>query len=299
MNLGLKTLTAAAIFFLCGGPLADAGLVTWTIDSPDSELDVVLPDQLVTLYNGATVTVQARSQTTVGSGGNWSVGNHANLAGTFGTDYNDGNSIQFLAGQSNIVGLDSGNYRPNPAAYAGGTINPDGTASGGIFSNTTTAAGVFGARLHVVSGGVGFDAAFVSFYDLVGDLSSAVLPLAGTSFPANGISVLGNSLLAEDGLIGVNDGIERITLLAGTNTASLGTIVDAIGPPLLRELVMPINIPVNIYVPSLSPNPLTGTVFGTLVATATVPEPSTGMLCGIGAVVLGIASWRRRRRSRS
>ena len=74
-----------------------------------------------------------------GDAGPWNVGNTAHFTGTIDTEYVDGSTIQFLAGQTNVLGVNSGSYRPKPSDYTGGTINPDGTASGGDFTGTATA----------------------------------------------------------------------------------------------------------------------------------------------------------------
>lgn len=105
----------------------------------------------------------------------WNIGNTASLSGTLSTNYVDGVSIQFLSGQNNLTAINSGSYRPNPSKYVGGTVNGDGTASGGSFANTSTAPAAFGMAVHVDIGIAAED----SIYNVNFDVGSGTLLTGG------------------------------------------------------------------------------------------------------------------------
>jgi hypothetical protein len=255
--------------------------VSWTIDSGASSLSVAIPDQPIIL-DGTEAEVLVRNQSG-GNSGPWNVGNTAQFGGTIDTEFVDGSSIQFLAGQANFLGVNSGSYRPDPAAYTGGTINPDGTASGGNFSGTATAPGVFGARFRATVEVFGFpvtvDAAFASFYDTKYDIASDPLPITAGSFPINTTNIgISDTLVAIDGLavLGnqyVDDAIVRITDAAGPNGVATATITNT--GPLTRQLTIPISLVLSIPIDDDPLHNLDATATGTIVANATLPEPST------------------------
>ena len=255
--------------------------VAWTIDSGASSLSVAIPDQPINL-DGTEAIVRVRNQSG-GNGGPWNVGNTAPFAGTIDTEFVDGSSIQFLAGQTNFLGANSGSYRPDPASYTGGTINPDGTASGGSFVGTATAPGVFGARFRATVEVFGFpvtvDAAFASFYNTKYDIASDALPITAGSFPINTTNIgISDTLVAVDGLdvVGtqyVDDAIIRISDAVGPNGAATATVTDT--GPLTRQLTIPISLVLSIPVDADPLHNLSATATGTIVANATLSPPES------------------------
>ena len=78
----------------------------------------------------------------------WNQGNTAALAGTVQANFDIDQShpsnylINFTGSGLGIVGVNSGSYRPSISQYAGGTVNPNGTASGGNYSGSALAPAV-------------------------------------------------------------------------------------------------------------------------------------------------------------
>ena len=257
--------------------------VPWTIDSGASTLSIAIPDQPIIL-DGTEAIVRVRNQSG-NNDGPWNVGNTAQFAGTIDTEYVDGSSIQFLAGQTDFLGVNSGSYRPNPADYTGGTINPDGTASGGNFTGTATAPGVFGARFRATVEVFGFpvtvDAAFASFYDTKYDIASDALSITAGSFPINTTNIgISDTLVAIDGLdvFGnqpVDDGIIRISNAVGPNGVATATVTNT--GPLTRQLTIPISLVLSIPVDADPLHDLAATASGTIVANATLSEPESSI----------------------
>src|SRR4051794_7370980 len=103
----LATMAACAISLSCA--TARAAAVTWTINSATSSVKLSIPDQTPPEVGDK---IGFRNQT--GSGSSWTVGNTASVSGTLATNYFEGGSLDFVPGSS-IVGLNSGNFRPNPA----------------------------------------------------------------------------------------------------------------------------------------------------------------------------------------
>lgn len=265
---------------------------TWEIDESNSTISISIPDQDINV-SGFTVNAQLRNQ--VGSdGGPWNVGNTASVDGQIITDYVDGASIQFVGGTSNIVGLNSGSYRPNPASW---------DAVNEVFTDTTTAPGVFGGRLRGTALSQTADAGFLSFRNVLFELDSTGLSIGGGGdFAANTLTFgMQSADLDFDGLFfllaQLDDKRETLDPFLGTNTVANGMIdsPDPLNQPLLRRLVLPINMPFAI---DASGNALNGSLSGTLVATTTlVPEPGSFMLAALGGAVL-LAGLRHTRRKR-
>src|SRR4051812_23258718 len=127
-----------AFFSVCAAlcaSLSYGSSVTWTIDSTQSFSQLALSDAVLNL-NGTPATIRIRNQT--GSSNVWNQGNKAFLSGTIASDYS-ANSIQFLTGLNNITSLNSGNYRPNPAAFS-----PVPSADNGAYLNNSSAPAAVG-----------------------------------------------------------------------------------------------------------------------------------------------------------
>jgi len=281
---------------------ASAALVTWNIDSAQSKLSLKISDTPFAVDGIGNITIRVRNQAT-NQNNAWNTGNTAAVGGTISTNYVDGSSIEFLANQLNVVGVNSGNYRPNPAAYTGDT-NPDpNLASGGSFSNTTTAAAVFGARVRASVAslfGATFDAAFINFFNVNYELSSPVLALAGTNSPFTNTTTIGikSSLLAVDGLtvLGqtvIDDQIAAVNNATAANSGAAGTLTDLGGQN--RKITIPILLNLVIPLDDAGTYVLNAQATGTIVATAEIPipEPSTLAMAGIGMVGLMAVARRR------
>lgn len=273
-------------------PLAAAPL-GWIIDPSQSKVTLSIPDQSVVI-EGINATLRVRNQSSANNGNNvWNVGNSARLSGMLWTDYSF-NSLEILPSSSATLALNSGAYRPNPAAYSA-PLQMDGTASGGTFTNTSTAQAEFGARLRATVLSQTQDANYFSLDDTWWSFDSPVLPLTNQlgmqTFAANTTSAQMGGKMALDtvGVTSTPDEIFNFSGLGGTNTASTGTI-DPNG--LVLQLTLPLNFPISFYFEDAI---VQGNVTGTLVAHH-IPEPTTMMLAAAGLMALPLA-WQRKRRA--
>jgi hypothetical protein len=299
MHRYVYLLVALALGGLPG--LAGAVPMTWDIDQAASSLTLNVPDQNVTL-EGTTVQIRLRNATSTTT---WNQGRTAAVDGTLSTDYVDGVSIQFLAGQHNAFGLTSGSFRPNPAAF--NPLNTNADNPNGQFTDTTTAPAVYAARVRgaALGGLVQFDIGFVSFLDVFYDISSLVLPInLSGNFAGNALTMgVDSATIAFDGLVVSLIGSQPVAdspgavfgPYLGTNTLAGATVTspNPIGDPLLRRLSIPVDLPLSLVLEGV---PLSASATGTIVAYGYVPlpEPATLALLGGGLVALAV-----RRRSRA
>jgi hypothetical protein len=298
-------LAALAIGAVALAKPASAAIVNWDIDATQSKITLAIPDTKLNL-DGTDLTARVRNQSTASGGNNvWNVGNSAFMDGTLKTNYKEltGNSITFLShSPGDIVGLNSGNYRPNPAAFNPGSTNaenPDGQ-----FTNTTTAPAVFGARVRASVSILTVDAGFLDIRNVSYDAQSGVLATAGnvnTTQTFNSAAVnfgILNALVDLDGLsiIIVGQPIPDtlalpLALPLALNSNAGGTITNLGG--LARKLTVPISIPLALEIEGIV---LNMNITGQVVATALVPEPSSLMMAGVGLVGLAVCARRRMRR---
>ncbi len=275
---------------------AKAGFVTWNVDPDASFLRLTIPDTAINL-DGTNVTVRLRNA----NNSAWSDagGRRAFIGGTIDSNFVDGSSIEFLSGQSNLVGLNSGNFRPNPAAFDPNATNVDNP--NGTFTNTSTAPAVFAAKARASISILTLDAAFLAFRDVFFDLASGVLALDGGGAFAGGTNDFGiaSANVDLDGLsiaiVGqpIPDTLNQVfTNILGTNSSG-GVVTDLGG--LDRRLDLPINIPIQIDLGDGIV--LNATAAGNIRAFATIPEPSSVLLAGFAAFGLIWAGRRRIRRS--
>jgi hypothetical protein len=274
----------AACALCLTGEAARATAVTWTINSAASSVKLSIPDSII-----QSNRIGFRNQT--GSGSSWTT-NIASVSGTLATDYIEGGSLDFVSGSS-IVALNSGNYRPNPAAFnpsATDTNNPDG-----IYTNAATAAGVFGGKLVALDlSSAAF--AYLAFRNVNLAIDSSVMPFVGNTFntaaglsfgiASAGLDIDGVGVILPENIIpdARNTPVSSIAANANPN----GTLADLGG--LNRRITIPINVPLLI---NFEGSTLNATLTGQIVANAVVPEPSTLMMAGIGLLSLAFRAPRR------
>ncbi len=271
------------VFRLAFEPLEDRrllSLTTWAIDPSQSYLSLVIADQVVN-YDGTDITIRVRNQT--GDSGPWNEGNSAAIAGTIRTNYIDGHSIEFLAGQVDIVGVESGDYRPNPSDFDPDAIDAENPL--GRFMGTSKAPAVFGGRVRaslVVIWEVTVDAGFVSFGNVTYEVASGRLPVTGNRFASNLLTVgIRSSDLGIDGVsvvvIGqpVPDVLTTLTDVTITNGAPTGTIEDLGGQN--RRMTIPCALELSVPIDDDPAHDLRATATGQLVATAVVDLPPANL----------------------
>jgi hypothetical protein len=140
----------------------------------------------------------------------------------------------------------------------------------------------------------------VSFTDVEYDIASALLPITGTSFAGNALSMgILDSLIAFDGLsiiiVGqlIPDSLPTpLGSVMGTNTLAGATVTspDPIGSPLLRQLTIPVNVPLQL---DLQGSLVNASTTGSIIAYALVPEPTTALLLGLGLGALAVRGGKR------
>lgn len=258
--------------------------LSWTVSQGQSTFTMQIPDQVISGLG----TLQVRNQT--GTSTSWTSGNVSSVAGTINTDFTPGTSIEFLTNPAgSLYGLNTGNYRPNPASF--NPANTNAANPNGQFSNTTSAPAVLGAKLRGAVGSFATDVAFFAARNVNYDVTSAVAPILGNSFSTSTISVSATALVDYDGIVAPVLGQilpdfsqQSMTLYGGSNIAGPGTIND-LGGGLLR-----MTIPVSLTVPILSGagTALQGTITGQIVAIADaggslISSPANGYLAGIGS----------------
>ncbi len=145
------------------------------------------------------------------------------------------------------------------------------------------------------------DAAFISFLDVAYDIASAG-PLAiggGGAFAGNALAVgVETATVALDGLstlvgqpIPDTPGTPFDNIFGGNTLAGASvTTPDPVGNPLLRQLTIPVNVPLQL---SLEGTNLNASATGTIVAFALIPEPTTLLLLAGG--LAGLAAHGRKR----
>lgn len=290
MALGLLALAAPA----------RAGLVTWDVDPAQSFMRLTIADQAIPVEGVGNVTIRLRDATSTSS---WTDagGRRAFLDGTLSTNLIDTISVQFNSGSHNLFALEQTNLRPNPAQFTGpaDADNPDGTYVG-----TGTAPAAFGARVRGSASILTFDAAFLAIRDAFLDIASGAIALGGgTTIAGNTTNVgIASASIDVDGLalpLGLGQAIPDIfneTIGLGTLANTTGGSIVVVGGPgsLDRMLTLTVTVPIALDVEGILIN---GSATGTIVAFATIPEPSSVLLASFAAFGLMWAGRRRFRRS--
>jgi len=262
----------------------------WDIDPSQSSFTLTIPDQPVTIGT-VSGTMRLRNQ----NNSAWTT-NTAPVDGLLATDVGPGfSSIEFLGGSHSLFGVNTGNYRPNPAAFSTAATNTANT--NGTYTNTSSAPAVFGARVNASVSILTINIGYIAFSNVLYDLDSTVLSVTGgTSFLTNSIDLgILDSLAAFDsvnsGTTGVGDALANTGPITATNTAgSPGTITN-LGFGNYR-ITIPINMPVSVNLQGVQ---LNATATGTLVGFALIPEPATIGLLAAGVAGLAIGGRRRKR----
>lgn len=146
-----------------------AAVVSWAIDSQQSSVTLVFPDQAV-IVGGNSITAHVANQS--GGGSTWNAGNSSPLAGLVWTDHQP-TSIQFLPGASTMNTPSLASYRPDPGSFFAGS-----------YTTVASALADFGGKLESTTGPS--DLMYFALDGLAYDISSAPLPLAGNAFSAAG-----------------------------------------------------------------------------------------------------------------
>lgn len=295
MRRVLAVAAAVALFGFAGS--AKAAIVNWDIDPSASFIRLNLPDVPTSDSTIGNLTVRLRN---FGNSGVWSDagGRRAFYDGTIQTQYVEGVSLQFLAGQHNAFALEAHNARPNPAAWS--TSATDATNTAGSYTNTTTALAAYASRARVSVAallGATVDAGQIAFRDIELDFQSGSIAMLGGMVFAGGTTNAGimTAVVDFDGvsLLGaqpIKDELNRaVPNLVALNSGG-GVITDLGG--LNRRLDYTMNV---VIAYDLGGGfTLNGWATGAIVAFATVPEASTLGLLGLATIAFG-GVWARRR----
>ncbi len=224
-------------------------------------------------------------------------GRKAIVQGTIATDIVTGPgaslaSIQFLGSSGTAV--EDKLLRPDPALFnpnITSTANPNGT-----YTSTAAATAAYGGRVNANDLLLtSFTLSFLSLNEVGYSTTSAPILLGAPSaaipafsttyaletdqFGSDGqtLNTLGTQVNIPDqlqslNLTGLNSAASSITWLGGNQ----------------YKLTYNVNVPVVWNIHS-AVSPLNGTLTGVVIATATIPEPSTFVLAAIGLMALGFA----------
>lgn len=277
-------LMAVGVLTIAAMP-TQAALVHWNVDPTQSFVRLNIPDQEISI-DGATVTLRIRNSQNTAA---WSDagGRRAFLDGTIATNLSEGNSISILGGQSSLMALESGSFRPNPAAFdpdATNTDNPDGQ-----YMDTSGAPAAFAATARaatVILFPTTIDIAKIAFRNVEFGIDSGILALDGggafaggwsfgidsSEFDADAVTSIAGQPIPDVlglplGMTGVNSGGGAVTIFGGLN----------------YQLTIDIDVPIQF---ELDGTPLNASLTGTIVAIAMIPEPSSALLAGFAALGL-------------
>ncbi len=258
---------------------ADVPLV-WTIDSTHSYAQLAIPQQAATIL-GVSYTVRMVNQS---GGSTWTTGNKASLGGTLSTQVDapaQMSEIEFDH-QTNLNGINSGNYIPDPSTWNGTKFTSD----------TATAPAEFGG---MVQASLGFNIWNSGIQSSISNVmsemttSGAFVPVSGGIFPTFSTTFGVSSATFAGHGIGTLEGIAQSagqTLdyynTTGSGSTAFNTITTGAisynGPHTTATLTESINIPVTF---NLGSSKLSGTVTGLVEATAQTAVPGDVNLDGI------------------
>ena len=295
---------AFAFLILMASSTAHAEALQFTVDSTKSYLTLNVPNFS---YSGNGININGENRTN-GAPINaaWSAstttGNTAFMSGTIATTVGGSLSgktltaIQFVSGANNLSALNSGNYRPNPAAYNSATS---------LYNNFTPAPGNYAWTAHISLGNaalaslenVQYDIGTNSALAASGTLNSGTFNVNGTGIDAGNpvnLAIL-NSTFTQQGLGILLEAIfpsfvSTFAVDSSITSAGAGTYTFTNSTNL--QIKIPFSAPFTTdFVPG-SGILANGTMTGQIVANAHVPEPSTLILAALGG--LALLAWRRR-----
>lgn len=177
------------------------------------------------------------------------------------------NSITFNSAAA--MAAINGNWQPAPGMGAGTTAPAD---YGIAFTNSAEFS------------------AYGAVRGLTLDLTSGAIPLTAGAFDASNIFISASSGTTDYTSILGNGSVDLTTLSAKQNTATAGTLTMSGN---VETLTIPINITETLSIAST--NDTTVTFTGDLVATETIPEPSTGALLLVACAAAAVCVSRRHR----
>jgi len=300
----LRPSSVAVGLTVCLGCLlpAQAALISsWDIDSSVSYIRLTIPDQSFVL-EGYTATARIRNTDTSA----WTdSGNGKRMAyydGTIATNY-DFHSLEFLNGQHEIRAIEGGSFRPDPAQY-----DPNDLGNGQHYTGTAAKPAAYAGLIRGTMT-LTFNAGYFAFRDMLLDVDSGTIPMPNFgSFSGNTtqigiqqvqaaldgllISILGNTMWVPDYLDYVDTAGVTGTNTLGGSVLDLGVTSDPGHEGEHKyKLTLSVNVPVQFY---LEPVYLNMTAAGQFVGYAYyVPEPTTLLLCGGGAVLTILARRRK------
>ncbi|HEY1599939.1 MAG TPA: PEP-CTERM sorting domain-containing protein [Pirellulales bacterium] len=283
----LRTLVIAALGLAAISNHASAGPVTFTIDPTQSSLQAIA-------YLGGPPSGGGTQITTAQSGTSDTTSLYGSLVADTAAA---GGNISFPGGSNVNYTYQPGNFLPD--ANGGDATGPDPAGTGG-------APAQFGLLVNIPGLATGYISISSALSD-ISDFSAGGTPLSGGSFDATQQNVLvtqgsiaywisapalsatplfGSSVIAPPTLAAQN-GVDS----AGNSNGQVGSVTTIGG---VTTITLPIFAD---QVVSVSGLPVDVVFTGQIVATATVPEPTTFALAGFGIVGLMLVATRRLRRS--
>jgi hypothetical protein len=268
------------------------------LDNTESYLTLSIPNFAYSGFN-FNITGQNRSNGSPVTGA-WTTGDMAFISGSFSTTiygaFTPGGitAVQFISGSTSLTALDSGNYRPNPAAFNGAAQPP-------AYNDNSAAAAAYGGTIHLALGSFG-NAGLFSLSQVAFDLNAASpLTVTGGQFPVNTLETgLSSATLSSQALSLVLLGpilpsVENSLVGLSAADLSAASATLTLAPNGDFTMTIPIIVPFSLSIGDGAY--LNGTATGQLVA-RTDPEPPTLLLAMLGlgsfAVIAHRKRWARR-----
>jgi hypothetical protein len=262
-----RFLLSLAVVAGCGLATARAAVVDWTINSAQSYIRLNIPDQDIPIDETNLLPLGLRDYvngTTIAPSWTDAGGKRSFVGGTIKTDYVEGTSLQFIAGQQDVNALEGGSFRPDPAAWNGSSYNAN-----------TGAAAAFGANV-ILGPGTGSDivAGDIALRNIDYDLLGSVLLAPGgggwTTASVYNVGLKAGAFADLDSILGLYLREETLgDAFDAPNTLGSLTITNLGGNQ--RRLTLVISVPLEITV---DPVVLDANITGVIVADATVAAPA-------------------------
>ncbi len=190
------------------------------------------------------------------------------LGGTLDINFTPGTSVEFLGGGT--------------VTFALQPVDP----SPGINGVAGTAPGNYGGSVNALGG---LETGPAAGRDLLAELTSGVVPVAGIAFDATQLTLGLVQGFLDYNLSGLAPAVGRSDISGNSalNGAPGGTATQV---GLLQTITIPVSLLIPIPVSSFT---IDGSLTGTIVATRLVPEPGTVAMLGLG--LIGLVAFGRRR----